>query len=131
MTTLGCDGDSDPEAEDASETIKELMVNDGAQWVPNTIMKDGYDVTDQFAGFTLKIGSDQTYEVTNALETAWPKNTGTWEFADTDGKTVRRDDGTLMNVSVTETTLQLVFMASVNGRMDGVDGEFTFNLVTQ
>lgn len=109
---------------------KKLLINNGVSWTLGSVTKDGFDVTDQFAGFKLTVG-DFTYTTVNALPTAWPAS-GTWSFANEAGTLVDRNDGVQIAVVVTTTSLKLTFSVTGlgdGGRIKGVNGEYVFDLV--
>lgn len=124
----GCKSDStDPTPQ---ENQKMLLINNGLSWRLGTVTKDGLDVTDQFTGFKLTIGNF-TYTTINALPSAWPTS-GTWSFANEAGTMIDRNDGVQITVAVTPTTLKLTFSVlglGDGGRINGVDGEYVFDLV--
>lgn len=124
----GCKSKSeDPSPQDQQ---KVLLINDGIAWKLGTVTKDGLDVTDQFDGFRLTIG-DFTYTTVNALSSAWPSE-GSWSFANNEGTIVNRSDGVVITVQVSTTSLKLTFNVTglgSGGRVKGVDGEYTFDLV--
>ncbi len=120
----------DPTPLTSQEKQKTLLINNGLSWTLGTVTKDGLDVTDQFAGFTLTIG-DFTYVTENALASAWPSQ-GTWSFANEAGTLVDRNDGVQVTVSVSTTSLKLTFNVAGlgdGGRVKGVDGTYIFDLI--
>ena len=129
---VGCKNDngSDPEPDFLAEKLEELM-NGGSSWTMNSVTKDGYDVSDQFTGFVLTVG-EYTYSTQNSLSSAWPSS-GTWKFNDTSGTVIKRDDGTLISVSISGTQLTLSFTATgvTGGRKASVDGDYVFVLGSQ
>ena len=130
----GCKDDSSEAA--PSETDQQLttLMNNGTNWILSSsgVKKDGYDVTDQFTGFTLNIGN-KTYATTNGLSPVWPEM-GTWDFQDNNPGIITRDDGAIIIVSVSSGNLTLTFTADAvptGGRVKSVSGEYQFNLVSQ
>ena len=134
-TLVGCSSESsDPIPVDPLTVQRELLINGGNTWVisgTGSVIKDGFNVTGQFAGFTLIIG-ESTYVTTNGLASAWPAS-GTWEFDNGNVSKIRRSDGVIMTATVTASTLKLIFTAGgkTGGKLSGVEGEYQFNLVSQ
>lgn len=126
----GCAKDDDAQPS-LQEVQKIALINGGSPWVTESVTKDGYDVTSQYADFKLTIGSF-TYTVEKSAGNAWPKAEGVWSFGNADGTVMVREDGVEMQVILTENTLQLSFTApSTTGRVNSVEGEYVFNLVSE
>ena len=134
MATMGCAGGSPNSAPTATELQLEALKNSGKIWVLGNaaVTKDGFDVSSQFEGFTLKIG-EFTYETTNSLASAWASS-GQWEFNDNNPNSILRDDGVVIGVVLNGSSLQLNFRVDVSntgGKISSIDGEYQFNLVSQ
>ena len=108
-----------------------LLKNGGSSWVVSSVIKDTYDVTDQFVGFTISF-DDTSYTTTNSLNTAWLA-TGTWAFQDNNPDLILREDGTSISVSTANNQLVLSFFSSgpIGGRVEGVSGDYVFTLISQ
>ena len=116
---------------DPLEVQLEKLMNGTSDWALGSVVKDGYDVTSDFEGFTLKVGR-YTYTTKNSLPTAWPSS-GTWQFVDDDPTKVLRDESTMVDVNLTDTQLILTFSVSglnTGGRAAGIDGQYVFTLVS-
>lgn len=133
----GCPGpeptpDPDPGPDPKDEQLLALK-NNGNSWVISGggVVKDGYDVTDQFTGFKLDIG-EYTYNTQNSLSTAWPSS-GNWEFNNGNINSIKRSDGVIISVSFSGSNLSLTFTASGSsgGRIEGLAGDYIFNLVSE
>ncbi len=122
---------SDPVPEDKEALQLQKLVK---TWKPVAVMKDDVDVTSRFAGFTLTITGQKTYTTTpdrGGFDVEPFKANGTWDFKGDNLNILTRDDGVDMNVSITETRLNLQFqIANPNGRVLGI-GEYNFELVSQ
>ena len=115
---------------DPLEVQLEKLMNGNSNWGLGSVEKDGYDVTADFEGFTLKVGQ-YTYTTQNSLPTAWPAS-GTWQFSNNDPNKVLRDENTIVDVNLTATQLVLTFSVSglnTGGRTAGIDGQYVFTLV--
>lgn len=138
LTVLtGCPGpeptpDPVPVPDPAVEQLKTLK-NGGTSWVLSSsgVVKDGYDVTDQFVGFKLTIG-EYTYSAQNSLSSAWPTS-GAWAFNNGNINSIKRDDGVVISVSISGNTMRLSFTVagSSGGRIAGLSGDYIFNLVSE
>lgn len=124
------DSDSTPSELDLQLTA---LQNGGSNWVLGSggVLKDGFDVSDQFTGFRLNIGAF-TFTTQNSLSGAWPAS-GTWEFQNDNPNQVLRSDGVLMTVDLSGSNLTLTFngTGSSGGRTESVDGEYQFRLVSE
>ena len=96
----------------------------------NTVTIDGRDVSAEWSTFVLTLGN-KTYQSTNANDAnVWPAS-GTWAFG-ANINTLVRDDGVDITVTVTDTSLKLQFDYSASGgRLDGIEGNWVFNMVSQ
>ena len=100
-----------------------MLGNDG-------VIKDGFDVTSQFAGFKLTIGN-KTYSTENGLSPVW-ETSGTWDFQNDNPNLVLRDGETSITLSLSGGNLTMTFMAegaTTGGRTKSVSGEYQFHLV--
>lgn len=129
MVLTSCPGPGPTEIE---EQLKALR-NNGSPWVlaSGGVVKDGYDVSDQFTGFKLTIG-EYTYSAQNSLASAWPA-LGTWEFNNDQINSILRDDVVVIGVALDGSSLILTYTVSIipGGRIAGVSGDYIFNLVSE
>ena len=105
-----------------------LLVNGGSPWALGSVVKDGFDVTDQFTGFTITFDAT-TYATTNSLNTAWAPS-GSWTFKGSNPDIMIREDGIEVNIAATANQIVLSFISAgpIGGRVDGVSGEYVFTL---
>lgn len=96
----------------------------------NSVTKDG-TIVDVFTTMTLNISggtkSGGNYSTSHSEDSGtevWP-NSGSWTFQNTDKNKVLRNDGVVVSISVTETTLRTSF--TVSGGIK--DGNWVFNFV--
>ena len=133
IVTFNCKtktADPDPEPT-ALELQLESLMNNNTSWglTGGSVLKDGYDVTSQFSGFTLNIG-EFTYTTENGLLTAWP-STGTWQFVNDNPNKVIRGDGVEIDVAIANNQLTLTFsVTGIGGRVKGINGTYTFTLTS-
>lgn len=108
------------------------LKNNGSAWIIGTsgsVMKDDYDVTDQFKDFKLTFG-DKTYTTVNGVSPVWPVS-GTWDFKGGNKDIIIRADGVEMSVNLNGNTLMLSFIAegiTSGGRIGSVKGAYNFLL---
>ena len=122
-----CGGKSDP-GPSAQDLVKaKLLAN---SWVLQSVMVDGIDQTVVYKGLTLKFTATN-YNTTNG-GVIWPAS-GTWLFNSIDGKTIKRDDGTIISVEATDSSLKLAFTWSVTtlsgGKVNSLKGMHIFTFV--
>jgi len=98
----------------------------------NSVTKDG-TIVDVFTTMTLSISggtkSGGNYSTSHNEESGtevWP-NSGSWTFQNEDKNKVLRNDGVVVSISATETTLRTSF--TVSGGIK--DGNWVFNFVKQ
>ena len=119
-----CKGDEAPSAQDL---VKSKLTS--ATWKIQSVKVDGVDQTSVYTGFTLTV-TDGNFTTVNGGP-AWPAS-GTWTFTSNDGSRVKRDDGTEIDVEITETTLKLTFEWATttigSGRSLSVKGKNVFTL---
>ena len=96
----------------------------------NSVTKDG-TIVDVFTTMTLNISggtkSGGNYSTSHSEDSGtevWP-NSGSWTFQNADKNKVLRNDGVVVSISVTETTLRTSF--TVSGGIK--DGNWVFNFV--
>jgi len=109
----------------------ENLKNKNMSWglVGGSVIKDNYDVTSQFSGFTLTIG-EYTYITQNSIASAWPTS-GTWQFVNDNPNLVVREDGVEIDVAIANNQLTLSFTVSgIGGRVSGIDGNYVFTLTS-
>ena len=98
----------------------------------NSVTKDG-TIVDVFTTMTLNLSggtkSGGNYSASHTEDSGtevWP-NSGTWTFQNSDKSKVIRNDGVVISLSVTETTLRTSF--TVSGGIK--DGNWVFDFVKQ
>jgi hypothetical protein len=134
MVLTSCPGTDppDPDPEPKEEQLLALMNNGSSRVLASGgVVKDGYDVTDQFTGFKLAIGK-YTYSTQNSLAGAWPAS-GTWEFNNGQINSIKRDDDVVISLALNGSNLTLTFtaLAPPGGRIEGLAGDYTFNLKSE
>ncbi|MEM9679026.1 MAG: hypothetical protein AAF901_01780 [Bacteroidota bacterium] len=117
--------------DDDETNPQEIRLQELSQtWVLGTVTNDGNDVTSQFTGFTLTI--DQFSFTTQNGGNTWP-DSGTYSFLENDLDLILRLDAVEINVvSLSAEALTITFQISqLNGRKQGVTGNFEFQLINQ
>jgi hypothetical protein len=105
----------------ASDAVKAKLIA-ATSWKMQTATVDGIDQTATYKGLALSF-SASGYNSTNG-GIVWPAS-GTWSFNNTDGTSVKRDDGLIITVEVTDTSLKLAYTwtkTTLGGRIDSVKG---------
>lgn len=111
-----------------------LLENESKSWVlaGGSVVKDGFDVSDQFAGFKLTItGFNYTSE--NSLSGVWASS-GTWIFKDDQITTLKRNDEvivTINNISSTQIALSFRDPNGTGGRYSSIPGDYVFTLISE
>ncbi len=99
-------------------------------WKMQSVLVDDLDKTSIYTGLTAQF-TPATFTTTNG-KAVWPAN-GTWSFASEDGSTIKRDDGIIIKVEVTDTTLKLTLTWPITtlsgGKLQSVKGVNVFNFV--
>ncbi len=130
--SFGCETKTvDPTDPTALELQLEALMNNNTSWGLNggSVVKDGFDVTNQFDGFALHIG-DFTYTTQNSLNTAWPSS-GNWEFENDNPNKILRSDGVEIIVNITASKLILSYTVSnIGGKTSGINGNYEFTLTS-
>lgn len=132
---LGCGGDDppapgvndDPDPQLSPQEIRKEELMSGP-WSPSKVVRDGVEVTDEYDSFSLSIG-EFTYTSTDGAP-VWPAS-GTWAFSGDKIDEIVRDDGIVIKVTVTTTTLKLNFSRTESvfgGRLQSVDVNYEFEL---
>ena len=129
LSLSGCNKE-EPTPSPLQERITFLKKNN-TPWNLGTngrVMKNGFDVSDQFENFQLNFG-EFTYTSQGGVSTAWPAS-GTWEFENGNPNLIRRNDDTLITVSIVSNQLTLSFSVTglSGGKIDNVDGGYVFTL---
>jgi len=121
LSGCGDSGATDP-APSAQDAIKEKLTAN--KWNLQTATVDGVDKTAVYQGMAITF-SASNYSSTNG-GVIWPAS-GAWSFNSTDGTTIKRDDGMIVNVDITDSTLKLSFTWSKNtlggGKIGSVSGQ--------
>ena len=96
----------------------------------NSVTKDGA-IVDLFTNMTLTISGGSknggNYSTTNSDSDEIWASSGSWEFQSGDLNKLLRNDGVLMSISLTETTLRTSFQTSGGLK----DGNWVFDFVKQ
>lgn len=119
-------GGSDPSPQEVK--LKKLIAHG---WTLSSVTVDGVDKTSLFSGMTLSF-TKTNYTTTNGA-IVWPSS-GTWEFVDSKGTTIiRNDDLEITITEITGTTLKLSLVWSSTtygpGRATSVAGNHVFSFV--
>jgi hypothetical protein len=132
MTLISCGDDDDSVADDPTEQTeeeKQLESLSASVWTMSSITLDGADVTTNFSGLVLTINSDKTYSTNGSYDPVWPSS-GSFTFG-SDIKTLTRDDGVSMTISVSETSLTITLTyADSGGRIDALPGDYVFSFTS-
>ena len=128
--TVGCSSKVQPSMED--QQLQKML----GTWKATSVQVDGTDITDQYTDFTLTIfknGNTKEMVATNPGY-AFYAGVDVWVFASSSqaSKMIRSSDGIEMNIQFNQSTLTLTFnvpQPSNGGRVSGMSGNFTFNLV--
>lgn len=117
-------GDDDT-ALSPQDRIKENLT--AAEWTLQNVIVDGVDKTSIYEGLKLTF-TDVRYSAVDGGQ-VWPAS-GVWSFADSEGKTIKRDDGIVVGVEATNTTLKLTLTwdsTTITGRVRSIRGLHTFS----
>jgi len=121
LSGCGDSGATDP-APSAQDAIKAKLTAN--KWNLQTATVDGVDKTAVYQGLAVTFTSGN-YSSTNGAG-IWPAS-GTWTFNSVDGTSIKRDDGMIVNIEITDTTLKLSFTWSKNtlagGKIVSVSGQ--------
>ena len=94
-----------------------------SSWKIQSATVDGVDQTAVYKNLALAFTATG-YTSTNG-GSVWPA-TGTWSFNNTDGTSVKRDDGLIITVDVTDTSLKLSYTWTKStiggGRIESIKG---------
>ena len=121
----GCGGET---PKTPNERTEELIRS--VTWKLSSLTIDGIS-SDRYPGMTLQFGTG-VYNTTGG-DPIWPA-TGTWVFEGTDGKSVKRDDGLIINVeSASAAQIVLSFdwtkTTDTTGRMQSLAGKHVMKFV--
>ncbi|MEJ0054783.1 MAG: hypothetical protein WDN75_03515 [Bacteroidota bacterium] len=110
------------------EAVKaKLMANN---WKMQRVLVDDVDKTNTYAGLTIQF-APASFTTTNG-KAVWPAS-GTWSFVSEDGRTIRRDDGIIVEVEITDIALKLTLTWSTTtlsgGKLQSVKGINVFSFV--
>lgn len=128
MASCGGSDDPDPVEDTTLQDVFNLLSAGQASYSSVTKPSDATelnwdDLVVTFGG-TVDAG---TYSTTGSADaTVWPSS-GTWTFTDATGTKITRNDGVIVNVAVSATTLNTTFTIPEPGaRTMVVDGEWNF-----
>lgn len=127
---VGCK-DDDPTIR---ETTTDALINNNKPWIISggSVTLDGDDVSNSFEGFEISF-AQTTYTSSNGGD-IWPEAIDApWSFKGTDegdASTIIRSDQIEVQIVVTkESQLLLTFtFYDVNGRINGISGNYIFDL---
>lgn len=112
----------------AQDIVKAKLIS--SNWKMQSVNVDGVDQSVVYKGLTLRFTST-TYSTTNG-GIVWPSS-GLWNFLNSDGTMIKRDDGLEIMVAVTDTTLKLSLNWPITtlggGRVISIKGQNVFNFV--
>lgn len=118
-----CGGGGDPAPTPSAQVGVKAKLTSG-KWNMQTAQVEGVDKTATYSGLSVTF-SASGYTTTNG-KGLWPASGG-WSFVDTEGKKIKREDGTEMTVEVTDTSLKLSFnwtKATIGGgRAESLPGQ--------
>jgi hypothetical protein len=132
LVTVGCSKD------DGGPSAEQQVIDRFAKtWTLTSASYDDGNVTD-LSGLTLTLSDNFSYSTGGSVTRTphpWPSS-GTWSFttpitdAAASSFSVTRDDGLVMSVELTDTTLTLNFnfeegTHSQTGRTEGIDGQWS------
>ena len=137
MIVMSCGDDGDgsgggpgPTPTDPLDTQANLLNGNWKVKDSNSVTKDG-TIVDVFTTMTLNIsggsksgGNFSTGHNEDSGTEVWP-NSGSWTFQNGDKNKLQRNDGVVMSISVTETTLRTSF--TVSGGIK--DGNWVFDFI--
>lgn len=127
LSGCGESGATDP-TPSAQDAIKEKLTAN--KWNLQTAMVDGTDKTAVYQNLSITFTAS-SYSSTNGGG-IWPA-TGAWSFNSVDGTSIKRDDGLVITVDVTSTSLKLSFAWSKNtlsgGKIESVSGQHVLQFV--
>lgn len=122
----GCGGNTTPTLS-ASDAVKAKLTA-ATSWKMQSATVDGVDQTATYKGLALAFTAT-AYTSTNG-GVVWPTS-GTWSFNSTDGTSLKRNDGLVIALDVTDTTLKLSFTWATTtlsgGKVDSVKGQTVLN----
>lgn len=118
----GCKSKDDNPTPSATDAVKAKLTA-ANPWNIQTATVDGVDQTALYKGLTLTFTATG-FTSTNG-GTVWPAS-GTWLFNNTEGTSIKRDDGLIIAIEVTDTTLKLSYtLANTTlggGRVESLKG---------
>lgn len=129
----GCSKD-DGESSSLLDEQLVLLENGGKSWIltGGSVIKDDFDVSDQFAGLKLTItGFD--YMTVNSLSGVWASQ-GTWTFKDNQLTALERNDGVILridNISASQLVLSFTDPNGTGGRYSSIPGGYIFTLMSE
>ena len=128
LTLVSCGEESLTKEEQVTQLLIGKSGTAAKVWKMQSVDVDGVDQTSIYSGLTIQFSEGQ-FTATNGGG-IWPAS-GTWTFSSTDASIIKRDDGTEIEVTVTETTLTLKMSWTKTtlgpGRLRSVSGHHVFN----
>lgn len=131
---VGCGSSSDPAPAADPLADQAALITAGASNF-SSVSLDGTASQLDWSQFSLTFTGTKdggSYTATGipaeANPTVW-KDSGSWTFQGTDANTMVRDDGIVMAVSVSATTMQLTFdITNATSRTQGLNGNYVFSM---
>ena len=132
LLTVGCKKKSDPGPSDEQLQLDRIA----KAWTVTAAQLGSEDVTDGFTNFSITINDNLGYNASGSTRDPqpWPSS-GSFSFNDGDLNTLVRNDGLEMTLNVndegTTMTLSFTFVEATHqsGRVEAIDGAWSFNLV--
>lgn len=120
VITLSCQNDNNPGR--GSDVVFEKLAGDWSVGTQGSIVLDGEDISLNYSGFTLSFANG-TYQTTNGGDLF--RATGTWEWADTNGRVLTLDTGEDVTiVKLTPAEFEFSFFHTGSTRA-GIQGNYT------
>jgi len=117
----------DPDPVTDQDKVRALLVS--GTWKLQSTTVDGVDQSGKFSGFTLKFTAT-SFTSTNG-NPVWPSS-GTWAFQGSSATTIVRNDGTVVQLQATATTLILTLNWATTtlgpGRIGSIKGKYVFTM---
>jgi hypothetical protein len=111
----------------AAEKNTATLIGSGGAWNLSSVMVGGVDQTSMYSGMTLNFTA--TAYATTGGKLVWPAS-GTWSFASSDGRVIKRSDGidiSVTNINSNTLVLELDWASSTfSGRVSSTAGHHVF-----
>lgn len=123
----GCGGGNGTPTLSSTDAVKAKLTA-VSSWKMQSATVDGVDQTAIYKGLALSFSA--TGYTSTSGGAVWPAS-GTWSFTSTDATSVKRDDGLIIAVDVTDSALKLTYTwtkTTLGGRVDSIKGQTVLNL---